>query len=566
MSLSEKALLTSEQRRQFAANDELGGGNLLSSAIAGNPHPEVAFIRSGRPLTNTAGDLQTDFSLLQLDQLAQSWSVWYLDRGVRPRERVAVYIEDHFAYSVHYYALAQIGAIAVLINSKAPRDIAASLLAQTGPVGLYTDLAHLDVLGEEVGKLAGLQWVQLAEELPAPPANELPAAARWQHAPDDPVSILHSSGTTGRPKPVIQTHRSSVAGPRFRLTQDDPTLVPGGVMLAAMPQSHLGSIHYLTYAIFGGTPIVPLYDPSGPELVAAIREYRPTSVMAFGHACSDLAALDLEPGVLDSVNHWVTTADAVHEAHQRKLLAQRSPGLPPAAFLDRLGTTELGWAVLLKVRTLASERNDRCVGKPVGVSEVAVLRKDGTECDVNEIGLLGARGPAITAGYWNNADTTYRSRLGGYWTPGDMVYRAADDNFYHVDRAVDTIETAAGPGYSILMEETLLSDLPEIQDCAVVAGRRGTQVVAVGVVTCDQAGADPGTLLKQANEALRTAGHPELALLELVDSVPVGVTGKVLKRELRQRYRDLPGYLADGAGKVLAVDPGAFAMAPARQG
>ncbi|WP_322768585.1 class I adenylate-forming enzyme family protein [Frankia sp. Cr1] len=556
MSLSEKALLTTEQRLEFAANDEVGGGNLLRSAIAANPHPEAAFIRSGRPLTNTDGQQQTDFSLLQLDQLVQSWSVWYLEKGVQPRDRVAVYMKDFFAYSVHYYALAQIGAIAVLINSKAPQDIASSLLSQTGPVALYTDRAHLKVLGDAVDKLADLRFIQLEEELPAPPENILPDDGRWRHAPEDPVSILHSSGTTGRPKPVIQTHRSSVAGPRFRLTQDDPTLMSGGVMMAALPQSHLGCIHYLTYAIFGGTPIVPLYDPSGSELVAAIRDHQPTSVMAFGHACSDLAALDLEPGALDSVNVWVTTADAVHEAHMRKLLSHRSEGLAPSSFLDRLGTTELGWAVLLKARTLASERHDRCVGKPVGVSEVAVLRRDGTECDVNEVGLLGARGPAITAGYWNNADTTYRSRLGGYWTPGDVVYRDEENNFFHVDRAVDTIDTSAGPGYSILMEETLLSDVPEILDCAVVAGRSDTRVVAVGVVTSEVDNIDPQTLLKQANEALRSAGHPELAMLEVAGAVPVGVTGKVLKRQLREQYSALSDYIRDANGKVFAVVPG----------
>jgi acyl-coenzyme A synthetase/AMP-(fatty) acid ligase len=553
MSLSEEAILTKEQRHQFAANENVGGGNLLRSAIAANPHPDVAFIRSGRPLTNTEGLQQTDFSLLQLDQLAQSWSVWYLEKGVRPRDRVAIYMKDFFAYSVHYYALAQIGAIAVLINSKAPQEIASSLLSRTSPVGLYTDRAHLQTLGDEINKLPDLSWIQLEEDLPAPRANSLPEQQRYRHAPEDPVSIMHSSGTTGRPKAVIQTHRSSVAGPRFRLTQEDPALGWGGAMLAALPQSHLGCVHYMTYAIFGGTPIVPLYDPNPQELLAAIREYQPTSVMGFGHACADLATIELEPGVLDSVNVWVTTADAVHEAHIRKLLGHRSPQLPPASFLDRLGTTELGWAVLLKTRTLASERNDRCVGKPVGVSEVAVLRRDGTEADVNEVGLLGARGPAITAGYWNDADTTYRSRLGGYWTPGDMVYRDEENNFFHVDRAVDTIETDSGPGYSILMEETLLSDVPDILDCAVIAGRHEGRTVAVGVVTTELANVDAQALLKQVNKALGAAGHPELFLLEVAESVPVGVTGKVLKRELREQYSDLAQYVRNSAGKVLAL-------------
>ncbi|GII54377.1 fatty-acid--CoA ligase [Planotetraspora thailandica] len=553
MKLSDKALLTTEQRRQFAEKPGVGGGNLLTSAIEFNPDPEARFIRSARPLTTTDGTQQSDFNLLELDQLAQSWAVWYLNKGVKPRDRVAVYMKDFFAYSIHYYALASIGAIAVLVNSKAPQEIAASLIGKTTPVGLYTDREHLARLGDEIDKLAGIRWIQLEEELPAPPAAVLPKEARWRHAPEDPVSIMHSSGTTGLPKPVTQTHQSSVAGPRFRLTIEDPTLVPGGVMLAAMPQSHLGNVHYMTYAIFGGTPIVPAFDPTPEELVAAIAEYQPTSVMAFGHTCVDLAGLDLAPGVLDSVGHWVTTADAVHYEHIRKVLSQRSPHLPSATWLDRLGTTELGWAVLLKPTTLESERNDRCVGKLVGVSEVAVLRKDGSHADVGEVGLLGARGPAITAGYWNDSDTTYRSRLGGYWCPGDMVYRDKDDNFYHVDRAVDTIETAGGPAYSVLLEETLLSDVPDILDVAVVAGRLGEDNVVVGVVTSEAGEVDAQRLLKEANEALAAAGHPALSVVEIVDTLPVGVTGKVLKRQLRERYVALEKIAKQSDSSVVAV-------------
>ncbi|RBQ20934.1 long-chain fatty acid--CoA ligase [Spongiactinospora rosea] len=551
MTLSEKALLNMEQRREFAAKPDVGGGNLLASAIAFNPHPEARFIRSAIPITMPDGSEQTDFNLLELDELAQSWAVWYLNKGVKPRDRVGVYMRDSFAYFVHYCALASIGAIALLVNSKSPREIAVSLIAKTTPVGLYTDREHLARLGDELGDLTSVQWVQLSEELPAPPAAELPAEARWKHAPDDPVSIMHSSGTTGLPKPVTQTHRSSVSGPKFRLTTEDPTLVPGAVMLTAMPQSHLGNIHYSTYAIFAGTPIIPAFDPSPEELVEAIRTYRPTAVMGFGHTCSDLAGLGLEPGALDSVGHWVTTADAVHYEHIRKVLSLRGPGLAPAAWLDRLGTTELGWAVLLKVTTLASERNDRCVGKPVGVSEVAVLRKDGTPCEVGEIGLLGAAGPAITAGYWNDADTTYRSRLGGYWCPGDMVYRDADNNFYHVDRAVDTIETAEGPGYSVLMEETLLAEVPEIKDVAVVAARLGGETVAVAAATSEGDAVDPQQVLDAANVALKAAGHPSVNVLEIIDALPVGVTGKVLKRKLRERYAELDELVERaGTGRV----------------
>src|SRR5207244_12703739 len=122
-----------------------------------------------------------------------------------------------------------------------------------------------------LGTFPGLRWTQAAEDLPAPAANELPDRDRFRHAPEDPVSILHSSGTTGRPKPVVQTHESSVAGPRYRLVNfAEPA---DALMMTAQPQSHLGAIVYTTYAILGGTPLAPLFDPTGPELAAAVAEH-----------------------------------------------------------------------------------------------------------------------------------------------------------------------------------------------------------------------------------------------------------------------------------------------------
>lgn len=553
MPLSSQPLLAPDQRSALAARPDLGGGNLLTAAMAAHTQADVPFIRSGRPVINADDAAQAEFSLRQLDRLAQSWSVWYYSQGIRPRDRVAIYLPDSFAYSVHFYALAQLGAIPVLINSKAPKPIALGLCERTSPVGIYTDQAHLSSLGPEVRALADLRWVQLAEELPAPPSATLPDSWRFRHAPEDPVSIMHSSGTTGRPKAVIQTHASSVAGPRYRLINFSEPAAP--LMMTAQPQSHLGCIVYTTYAILAGTPLVALYDPSGEELAAALQQHRPKTVMAFAHAYAELAVLDVPDGAIDSVERWITMGDAIHEAHIRAILAKRNPALPPATFYDRFGTTELGWGLVVQPRTLASTRSDRRVGKPDAVAEVAVLRRDGSRAAVREVGFFGAKGPTITPGYWNDSDATHRSKLGGYWLTGDLVRQDTDGNYFQVDRASDAIETEDGTGYSVLMEEMLLNDIADIQDCAVVAGRFPDRTVAVAVVTIGEAEVTAEKLLTRANEVLQAAGHPRITVLEIArtpEEFPVGVTGKVLKRQLREKYGQLAGYLRQ-EDRVLAT-------------
>jgi 3-aminoavenalumate diazotase len=540
MTISTHALLTPEQRSRLAALPELGGGNLLATAMAVHPDPHIPFIRTGRPVINTAGEEQTEFTLTQIDALAQSWSVWYHEQGVGPRDRVALYMADTFAYTIHLNALAQLGAIGVLINSKASPALALGLCERTTPVGIYTDRSRLATISEGIGSLDGLRWVQLAEDLPAPPPAALPDAWRFKHAAEDPVSIMHSSGTTGIPKAVTQTHASSVAGPRYRL---ENYIEPAHeLMMTAQPQSHLGCIVYTAYAMLAGSPLVSLYDPSGEELAAAVRQHEPKGVMAFAHAYAELAALETPSGTVDSVDYWVNMGDAIHEAHIGAILAKRSPDQEPPTFYDRFGTTELGWGLVVQPRTLSSERSDRRVGKPDPVAEVAALRPDGSRAAVGEVGFFGARGPSITAGYWNDSDTTYRSKLGGYWLTGDLVYQDEDGNFYVVDRTKDAIETAEGTGYSVLMEEMLLSEISAITDVAVVAGRHGGEVVPVAVVITDESPAEAPRLLAEANEVLEKAGHPRIAVLDVAvtpDDFPVGVTGKVLKRELRDRYSDL---------------------------
>jgi acyl-coenzyme A synthetase/AMP-(fatty) acid ligase len=549
--------LSVQQRAAVASDSSWGGGNMLQAAIASNPHPELALIHLARPLAGTDGRPLRDMSLLDLDELAESWAAWYCSQGVKPRDRVAVWIEDSFAYSVQYYALSRIGAIGVMINSWAPTATANALCRQTAPVAIYSDDARLERLwAEDACALRDMRWTQSADELPAPPPGAVPDAKRFRHADEDPVSILHSSGTTGRPKPVIQTHKSSIAGPRFRMAND--VVAPGERVLTALPQSHIGAISFSSYAMLCGTPLIALYDPAPPQLLDAIREHRPTAVMGFSHIFTELAAFDVPAGELDSVERWISVGDAIHEPHIRTLLEHRSTDLGPSAFLDRLGSTELGWALLLHTTTVDSGPKGRCIGRPTGAAEVVVLRADGTKAAAGEWGLLAAKGPTITIGYWNDSDTNYRSRLAGYWLSGDVASYDEDGLYYQVDRAVDAIETSSGTGYSVLMEEVLLGSVADICDCGVVAGRWGEETVAVALVHTTDPDADTDRVLRAANEALRAAGHPQVALLEVARTdvdYPVGVTGKVLKRVLRDRYGDLERYVAHGADKVLAAQP-----------
>ncbi|HEY1180434.1 MAG TPA: hypothetical protein VGF17_30120, partial [Phytomonospora sp.] len=131
----------------------------------------------------------------------------------------------------------------------------------------------------------------------------------------------------------------------------------------------------------------------------------------------------------------------------------------------------------------------------------------------------------------------------GYWLTGDVARRDAEGRFYHLDRTVDVIDTAAGPVYSLPLEEVLIADCADlVADCSVVgvpaATGAGQAPVAVVRLQDDAAGTTGEVLAERANKALADAGLAALAAVRIATApgdFPLGPTGKVLKRELRTR-------------------------------
>src|ERR1700753_1284146 len=139
MPFSSHTLRTPEER-ELLLREGFGGGNAWRFALESSRTPDLPVLVSARELDGVA---RTEFSLARLCALADSWSAWYLDRGVGARDRVAVYVEDSFEDQVLLTALAQIGAIPVLVNGRMPPEAALGVVARSGAVVLHTDPARL---------------------------------------------------------------------------------------------------------------------------------------------------------------------------------------------------------------------------------------------------------------------------------------------------------------------------------------------------------------------------------------------------------------------------------------
>jgi acyl-coenzyme A synthetase/AMP-(fatty) acid ligase len=136
---------------------------------------------------------------------------------------------------------------------------------------------------------------------------------------------------------------------------------------------------------------------------------------------------------------------------------------------------------------------------------------------------------------------------------GDLARRDANGRIYHVDRVPDVVRTAAGPVYSLETEEFLLKSFPKLADCSVVAVPKGDGFEApLALVRLREHGAsEEAPLLAAVNQLLDAKGWGRMAALRVVDAdqIPLGTTGKVLKRLLRDRYK---GHFAAPASQTKA--------------
>ncbi|MEK2493896.1 class I adenylate-forming enzyme family protein [Kitasatospora purpeofusca] len=553
-------------REQLMAEPGLGAGNFLDHALAVNPNRAVPFAFSHH-LDHRGAVVLRGHSLQDLAALRDRYAAWYHANGVRPGEPVAVVIAEGLEPLLHFLALTALGAVPALVNDAMRHDVMVRYLNHVGVVGVVADDTTRLAAAYRQDPQRRPRFIALAAEIQAFDADAsggLPAEYPYRHAADDVVALIHSSGTTGTPKSTMLAHRQFWDGKQPRMVRFPAE--PEDRLMSLMPHTHAGGLSYFLTATLLGLPTVVMADWRRSVVEPVMEAFRPTMVASFPRTFVELATGELPVAGAAKVHSWFNTGDSAHYGHIRRLvqLGERpaglirpwllpqekaeQPALPGSQFVDGLGSSEMGMALFGQVTTPESVRNDRCVGKPLEVvRRAAVLDQDGNELPDGTVGLLGIDSPSRTPGYWNNARLTESFELAGYWLTGDLARRDAEGRFYHLDRTVDVIDTAAGPVYSLPVEEVLLADCAElVRDCSVIgvpgAAGEGQRPVAVVQLQHDAESVTADEVLEAANKALAGAGLAALAAVRIARAAadfPLGPTGKVLKRELRTRFATL---------------------------
>lgn len=447
-------------------------------------------------------------------------------------ESVAICAGTSLEYGCAFFGALIAGvAMAPIAPSSTPDGIAA-MAADCGAKVFFVDKAVADAMGAELGKVkarivgldAGAPGVPFAEFLAPEGAKPAPVAITEEL----PFNIIYSSGTTGAPKGIVQSH-----GMRFwQVVRVQPMgYSENSVVLLSTPlYSNTTLVSFFPTLALGGTVVLMKKFDAG-QFLAQSQRHRVTHAMLVPVQYSRIMAReDFDSYDLSSFQMKFSTSAPFSPALKQDVL-KRWPG----GLVEYYGMTEGGGACVLAAHLFPDKLHT--VGMPAPGHDIRVIDEDGKELPRGEVGEVVGRSDIMMSGYHNRKDQTdaaiWISPEGlRFIRTGDVGRFDADGFLELMDRKKDMIISG---GFNVYPSdlEAVLRQHPDVADAAVV-GVPSAEWGETPVAFVVSSGADGETLRAFANE--RLGKTQRISAVELVDELPRSHIGKILKRELRDAY------------------------------
>jgi long-chain acyl-CoA synthetase len=349
----------------------------------------------------------------------------------------------------------------------------------------------------------------------------------------DPAAVLalvYTSGTTGHPKGVVQTHANILAN-IDHLNYWMPH-VEGGVYLHAAPIFHILDLPFMFAAPAMGTcqVTIPKFSPQGfCETVERERVSHTVLVPTMINLLTEFA--DLKKYDLTSLRQLAYGGSPMAP----ELIHRTREILPDLKLVQGYGLSETGFLTGLQDHEDTEDRLMSC-GRTCPGIEVLVVDESGQEVEAGRPGELVARGANVMRGYWNNAQETGRAFRDGMFRTGDIGYRDADGYFYILDRSKDMIITGGENVYSGEVE-AVIYEHPAVLEAAVfgIPDQKWGELVMACVVLKPGKTLSADDLIAHCRRSLANYKVPRRVEFSPTE-LPKSGTGKILKRILRERF------------------------------
>lgn len=469
------------------------------------------------------------------------------DIGIKKGTKVAILSYNCNQFLEAYYALGKIGGVAVPLNFRLhPEELVYMINHSDAEAFIVGETFIATVKGMKKDLPQVKHYISITEK----PIRGMRHYETWitkypDDEPlilvdeDDPVFIMYTAGTTGRPKGAVITHKNEVVmwmlGGWYAFTE--PNLFNNYSLrdfriLAAPPIFHLAAFGFCQFGFFGGTTVIlpeEVFDPV--YIMRTIQEEKVNAILLIPAMANFLLLLpDLDKYDTRSLQIWLS-GGAILPTETRRLIQKNFPSV---RIIDLFGQTEMSPLV---TGLLPSEAKGRevSVGRALPFIEIRVVDDDDNDVAVGMIGEAIYRGPTMMKEYYKDPKATAAAMRGGWFHSGDLVKRDADGYIYVVDRKKDMIISGGENIYPAEIEEVLYKH-PKILECAVLGvhdEKWGESIKAV--VVCK-----PGEQLSE-QEVIdycksHLASYKKPRSVDFVESLPRSALGKVLKRVLREQY------------------------------
>ncbi len=490
-------------------------------------------------IVDVGKDPHWKFTYRQLNERANRFANWLRDEvGVRKGDRIGIVAHNGVEFLDAFFACGKLGAILTCFNWRLHWQELLQLMQDTTPKAIIFSDEFADKVAQATAQAPFVTHRLHVEGAGFP--GSIPFEATLQAAPATPVTtesvedediacLIFTGGTTGLPKAAMVSHRMIGWNTLNTIIHD---IHHDDVTVNVFPMFHTGGLLVYTtpMMILGGTVVLTRrFDPA--QVLDLIEQYRATFF-----------------GGVPTMYQMLTTAPTWASADLSSLRFCTSGGAPlPVTLVEKFsaekgvrfkqgfGMTEFGPGIF----ALAPEdaiRKAGSIGRPNFFVDARVVDDDNSPLAPGEIGELVLKGPSMCSGYFDNREASAEAvDAEGWFHTGDLAKYDEEWYFSIVDRKKDMFISGGENVYPAEIEQVLYQH-PAVQMCAVVGipDPKWGEVGKACVVLKAGLTATPDDLLAHMRD--RLAGFKVPRSVEIMDALPISAAGKILKRELRDRF------------------------------
>jgi long-chain acyl-CoA synthetase len=474
---------------------------------------------------------------------------------IRNGDRVAIAMRNFPEWPIVFWAAVSVGAVVVPLNAWWTGAELEYGLSNSGACLLFADAERADRLLPHLGKLDLRDAIAIrSERQPDAPLRRFeevlgraePDASLPEVAidPDDDATIFYTSGTSGKPKGALGTHRNMCtnvvslmfAQARAALRRGEEPAAPGseaeqGASLISVPFFHATGCHSILVAsMLIGSKLVMMYKWDPERALELIERERITQ---FGGVPAMVWQVLESPSFAKRDLSSVTSIGYGGAPAPPELVARLKQEFPEVAPSNGYGLTETSSVTTLNSAEDYQAKPDS-VGAPVAVCELRVVDEEGGDVPPGDIGELWIKGPNVVKGYWNNPEATAESFTDGWLHSGDLA-RVDDEGFVYIaDRVKDMLIRGGENVYCVEVEDALYNH-PDVMDAAVIGLPHRVLGEEVGAVVQLRPGAQVSEDELKQHVAGQLAAFKVPARIDLRSApLPRNANGKILKSQLKE--------------------------------